>query len=144
MLATVVQSKGYEIEFYRTPPEVPIDHDDFKLIHFKSWCSKTADKTDWVGKGKWGGYPNSVGLISDTERNVYFVGMHTNDENEFIRIKAGWGSDWIDLFSVDTGRDTPPAEMLTKQAYVKVGSSEESVGERAGFLGRILGRLKIA
>ena len=26
----------------------------------------------------------------------------------------------------------------------KIGSSEESVGERAGFLGRILGRLKIA
>ena len=56
-----------------------------------------------------GGYPNSVDLISDTDDNIYFVGMYTDDENEWIKIKAGWGSDWIDLYSVDAGQNTPSA-----------------------------------
>lgn len=48
LLATAVQNKGYEIEFYRTPPDVRIDHDDFKLIHFKSWCKDR--RQDGLGK----------------------------------------------------------------------------------------------
>jgi len=85
LLALGVDSKGREFYFYRSQPNLPLNHEDCSFEFFKSW------------KFKKEAYPNSISLLADEANNFYFLGLHTTG----LFASFGWGKDWADLYQIN-------------------------------------------
>lgn len=57
-------------------------------LHF-TWVAAEADRTGWIDQN-WGAYQN-VNLITQTDGQLFMVGLHQNDDDE----------DWMDLYGVN-------------------------------------------
>ena len=85
LLALGVDSKGKVFDFYRSQPNLPLNHQDCAFQFLNSW------------KFKKEGYPNSISLLADEANNFYFLGLHTT--GRFASF--GLGKDWADLYQID-------------------------------------------
>ena len=98
LLALGVDNKGKVFDFYRSQPNLPLDHQDCAFQFLNSWKFKKEI------------YPNSISLLADEANNLYFLGLHTT--GRFASL--GWGKDWADLYQINL--QDPEQKMLKKIA----------------------------
>ncbi len=85
LLALGVDSKGKVFDFYRSQPNLPLNHQDCRFKFLKSSTFKKE------------GYPNSISLLADEANNLYFLGLHTTGRLASL----GLGKDWADLYQIN-------------------------------------------
>ena len=85
LLALGVDSKGKVFDFYRSQPNLALNHQDCRFKFLKN------------SKFKKEGYPNSISLLADKANNLYFLGLHTTGRLASL----GLGKDWADLYQIN-------------------------------------------
>ncbi|MCH7677620.1 hypothetical protein IH879_22105 [candidate division KSB1 bacterium] len=85
LLALGVDSKGKVFDFYRSQPNLALNHQDCRFKFLKN------------SKFKKEGYPNSISLLADEANNLYFLGLHTTGRLASL----GLGKDWADLYQIN-------------------------------------------